>query len=146
MRSNASISATISVIDVHMLKRWNLHNTMKHSTDHLWATDNRIVPSNGKVFLTVKVNDSLTGHQFVLADSNASMATVLGRDFLCKFGSTEFTWNTGQIQLGKLLMRPKLWLRGGELSKHITIGEREDEIVFQFDINQQFPDDQHHCL
>ena len=146
MRSNASISATISVIDVHMLKRWNLHNTMKHSTDHLWAFDNRIVPSEGKVFLTVKVNDSLTGHQFVLADSNASMATVLGRDFLCKFGSTEFTWNTGETQLGKLLMRPKLWLRGGELSKHIAIGEREDEIVFQFDISQQFPDDQHHCL
>ena len=38
-------------------------------------------------------------------------------------------------------MRPKLWLRGGELSEHTTIAEREDEIIFQFDINPQLPDD-----
>ena len=38
-------------------------------------------------------------------------------------------------------MRPKLWLRGGELSERTTIAEREDEIVFQFDINPQLPDD-----
>ena len=100
----------------------------------------------GKVFLTVKVNDSLTEHQFFLVDSNAGIATVLGRDFLCKFGSIEFSWNTEEIQLGKLLMRPKLWLRGGELSECIAIGDREDETVFQFDINPQSPDEQRCCL
>ena len=89
--------AAVPVIDVQMLKRWNLHNAMKHDPDHLQAFDNRILPFMGKVFLNLKVNDSLTEHQFVVVDSNTGMATVLGRDFLCKFGSTEFNWNTGDV-------------------------------------------------
>ena len=138
--------ATISVIEVQMLKRWNLHNVMKHGPDRLRVFDNRIVPSMGKVSLTVMVNDSLTEHQFVVVDINAGMSTVLGQDILCKFGSTEFNWNTGEVRLGKLLMRLKLWLMGGELSERIPVAEREDKTALQFDINPQLPDDQRCCL
>ena len=138
--------ATMSVIEVQMLKRWNLHNVMKPDPGRLRVFDNRIVPSMGKVSLTVKVNDSLTEHQFVVVDINAGMSTVLGQNFLCKFGSTEFNWNTGEVRLGILLMRLKLWLRGGELSERIPVAEREDETALQFDINPQLPDDQRCCI
>ena len=42
--------AAVPVIDVQMLKRWNLHNAMKHDPDHLQAFDNRILPFMAKFF------------------------------------------------------------------------------------------------
>ena len=84
----------------------------------------------------------------VIDEVKGGMTTVLGRDFLQKFGTTEFCWNEGKVRLGKEWIYPKLWLKGGSQDERVAVMEEieGEEVEHEFDINPELPRDQQVAL
>ena len=73
---------------------------------------------------------------------------MLGRDFLQKFGTTEFCWNEGKVRLGKEWIYPKLCLKRGSQDERVAVMEETEgeEVEHKFDINPELPRDQQVAL
>ena len=72
---------------------------------------------------------------------------VLGRDYLRKFGSTEFNWKNGRVRLRQDWLQPKLLLRGGNHNERVVLISEKKEITEQdFDINPDLEPDQKAAL
>ena len=81
--------------------------------------------------------------KFKVVKSRGSMTMILGRDFLHKFGSTEFDWLNGRVRLMKEWLQPQVWIRSGEFHERIAVATQEvDTKEYKFDINPELTEEQ----
>ena len=80
--------------------------------------------------------------RFKVIKSRRPIKTILGRDFLFKFGSTEFDWVKGQIRLGEQWITPLLWMRGGTHNDRVAVAMSSSGEEMKFDINPNLDDSQ----
>ena len=132
--------AGVSVTDFTSLKRLGLQGKLtKEQQGTLKAFENSETKTIGQVLLEICIGGSKVEQYFsVIEEAKGGMTMALGKDYLCKFGSTEFNWKNGQ---------PKLWLRGGNHSERVALINGKKEITEQdFDINPELESDQKAAL
>ena len=81
--------------------------------------------------------------KFKAVKSQGSMTMILGRDFIYKFGSTEFDWLNGEVRLGKEWLQPQVWIQGGEFHERIAVATQEvGSKEYKIDINLELTEEQ----
>ena len=105
--------AGVSVTDVATLKKMGKTHLIEPNEGMLKAFENSETRIVGQVVVPIAIKCLNVYHRFTVTDEvKGGMTTVLGRDFLQRFGTTEFCWNEGKVRLGKEWIYPKLWLKG----------------------------------
>ena len=135
--------AGISVTDIETLTSLGLDQNITTEEGNLRAFDNDVKQSIGYIHLNVGMGSAKVNQKFKVVKSQGSMTIILGRDFLYKFGSTEFDWLNGRVRLGKEWLQPQVWIRGGEFHERIAVATQEvDTKEYKFDINPEFTEEQ----
>ena len=80
--------------------------------------------------------------RFKVVKTKRPIKTILGRDFLYKFGTTEFNWSAGKIRLGNMWLTPLLWIRGGTHNDRVAMATSSSKDKMIFDINPNLDDSQ----
>ena len=131
-----------SVMDLLTLKKANLKWKMVPWEEDLKSFDDSSKKTVGYVNLQVRVGDVEVTQRFKVIKSRRPIKTILGRDFLYKFGSTEFDWVKGQIRLGEQWITPLLWMRGGTHNDRVAMAMSSSGEDMKFDINPNLDDSQ----
>ena len=135
--------AGISVTDIETLTSLGLDQNISTEEGNLRAFDNDVKQSIGYIHLNVGTGSAKVNQKFKVVKSQGSTTMIQGRDFLYKFGYTEFDWLNGRVRLGKEWLQPKVWIRGGEFHEHIAVATQEvDSKEYKFDINPELTEKQ----
>ena len=135
--------AGISVTDIEILTSLGLDQNITTEEGNLSAFDNDVKQSIGYIHLNISMGSAIVNQKFKVVKSQGSMTMILGRDFLYKFGSTEFDWLNRRVRLGKEWLQPQVWIRGGKFHERIAVATQEvDTKEYKFDINPELTGEQ----
>ena len=134
--------AGISVTDIETHTSFGLDKNKTTEEGNLREFDD-VKQSIGYIHLNIGVSSATVYQKFKVVKRQGSITLILGRDFLHKFGSTEFDWLNGRVRLGKEWLQPQVWTRGGEFHERIAVATQEfDSKEYKFDINPELTEEQ----
>ena len=90
-----------SVIDVETLRDLRFDQYMDIGESELYGLSHEPVKVIGSLKLLVDLGDNQTIEHTFEVFSETEPTCILGRNFLKKFGTTEFDWSKNQVRLGK---------------------------------------------
>ena len=118
-----------SVIDIGTIRELGLERQIHRRSGKVYGVGQRPVHLLGNITLEVDVGDEqVVRHTFgLLQDLNQTR--ILGRDWLRKFGSTEFDWDTQRVRLGPIWKDTRAILEGGDVlsRSRVAIAEIESD-------------------
>ena len=125
--------AGVSIIDERSLKRLKGSATRSNLDENLIDASGNKMDIVGKVCIKVLIKGSRQPvlHEFRVVNTNMCTNILLGRDFLKRFGSVTFDFETNRVKLGKM------WFSGLELTtpqrvrlpEKVTIPARTEQTV-----------------
>ena len=116
------LGAGVSIIDEHSLTQIMKSAAMDNANEQLLdASGNKLIVL-GKVTIEIfpKESEQPVAQDFRVVNTNSCVNILLGRDFLQKFGSVTFNFDTHMVKLGKH------WFNGVELAapQKVTLVDR----------------------
>ena len=94
--------AAVCVTDLEIVKHIGLHKSIMETKSNLVDASGNAMPIIGAVDIPITVSPHLptVRQRFYVLDSQSNSNVLLGRDFMQKFGTVSFNFNSRKVRLG----------------------------------------------
>ena len=94
--------AAVCVTDLEIVKHIGLHKSIMETKSNLVDASGNAMPIIGAVDIPITVSPRLptVRQRFYVLDSQSNSNVLLGRDFMQKFGTVSFNFNSRKVRLG----------------------------------------------
>ena len=130
-----------SVVDLETVRILGLESKIYRRPTKLFGVGKKPIHTVGNINLLVDVGDNqILEHTFGVLEDDCPIH-ILGRDFLRRFGSKEFNWESKSIRLGKIWKKGDSVIQGSDIFARSYVAEldSDDDIKIERDIAQRIP-------
>lgn len=117
-----------SVLDLGTVHKLGLESQINKCPSRVYGIAKKPVKVIGNILLWVDLGDDQKLEQSFGVLQETATIRILGREFLKKFGSTEFDWDTQRIRLGSIWKSSDAILEGGDVMRRSHVASLQEDI------------------
>ena len=114
------------VIDIEILKQWNLIRLIKWNTKGEKLQGLGSAKSLGTIVLNFCLHPKLQRNQTFKVVQNLNGTILIGRSFLAQFETLEINWKKITLKIDDIFVKGKGLVHGGELESRVCVANKKD--------------------
>ena len=116
-----------SVLDVGTVRELGMESHIHRHTSRIYGIGKEPIHMIGNIFICVDMGDNLNVELSFGVLLGTVTIQILGRDFLKKFGSTEFDWDTQKIRLEPIWKPSEAIIDSGDVIGRSHVASLEED-------------------